>query len=118
MSLGIHGRKQGGIDNTFFRLGRREYNIHVKNKKALEDVKVALERYREMDINFPGSREDSLIENVIKAYEDKDVDEFTDALREYDRIRKFDNWQTTLLLRVKNTMAGPVGEDDENADLR
>jgi len=36
------------------------------------------------------------------------VDAFTEAVKAYDSISRLDNWYTTMLLRVKKSMA----EDD------
>jgi len=39
--------------------------------------------------------------------ENQDVEAFTEAVKQYDSISRLDTWYTTMLLRVKKTMAEP-----------
>ena len=64
-----------------------------------------------MDVSFCDSREAKLLDNLIEAIEEEDVDKFTNFTYEYDSISKLDNWKTTLLLRVKKALQ-QAGEDD------
>jgi len=63
-----------------------------------------LDRYKDMDPKFDGSRELKLIENIVQAYQDGDVNKFTDVVFNYDRIYKLDNWTSSLLLNIKQTI--------------
>ncbi|KAK8803416.1 hypothetical protein WA158_001110 [Blastocystis sp. Blastoise] len=74
-------------------------------------MKQQIERYKEMDYTFGSSRECKLLENLSQDVEDMNVDSYTDHIFEYDNISPLDPWKTSLLLRVKKTIAG-----DENAD--
>lgn len=64
-----------------------------------------------MDVSFCDSREAKLLDSLIEAIEEEDVDKFTNVTYEYDSISKLDNWKTTLLLRVKKALQ-QAGEDD------
>lgn len=67
-----------------------------------------------MDPTFNGTREFNLAKvlwinkALVDAVENSDVEAFSTALKEFDRMTKLDEWKTTLLLRVKNTI-----QDDE-----
>jgi len=63
-----------------------------------------LDRYKDMDPKFDGSRELKLIENMVQSYQDGDVSKFTDVVFNYDRIYKLDNWTSSLLLNIKQTI--------------
>ena len=49
-----------------------------------------------MDVSFCDSREAKLLDSLIEAIEEEDVDKFTNVTYEYDSISKLDNWKTTL----------------------
>jgi len=64
----------------------------------------ALEKYSELDHMFGSQREHKFLDSALKAYEEYDVEEFTNAVVDYDSISKLDNWKTTILLRIKNAI--------------
>jgi len=64
----------------------------------------ALERYVERDPSFSSQREFKFCKDLVKSVQDYDVDAFTKAVEAYDSISKLDQWKTTLLLRIKNTI--------------
>mmetsp|Transcript_13702 Transcript_13702/g.33243 ORF Transcript_13702/g.33243 Transcript_13702/m.33243 type:complete len:290 (+) Transcript_13702:53-922(+) len=64
----------------------------------------AFDRYRDQDVSFSDTRESKLLEDLSTAYDDQDVEKFTDAIYEFDQISKLDKWKTSLLLRVKNAL--------------
>lgn len=67
--------------------------------------RAALDRFKEMDYTFPGTRECKLLEDIIKACTEDNVREFTDAVFNYDQITKLNPWQTSVLLRIKTTLS-------------
>lgn len=75
--------------------------------------KQGVERYIEMDYTFRDSREHKLLAALVDAYEGFDVDAFADELFSYDTVSKLDPWETSILLRVKNSIqeAGDDGPD-------
>jgi len=40
----------------------------------------------------------------VDAYEDMDVEKFTNEVYEFDQVSKLDKWKTTVLLRIKNKL--------------
>lgn len=64
----------------------------------------ALEQYGSMDATFVESREGKLLEAIVTSAEEGNVEAFTDALYNYDSISKLDDWKTSMLLKVKNSI--------------
>jgi len=61
-----------------------------------------IEKYQEMDYSFGSQRECKFLLEIIAAYENYDVEAFTQAVVDYDTVSKLDPWKTTILLRIKN----------------
>uniref|UniRef100_A0A672J050 N-ethylmaleimide-sensitive factor attachment protein, alpha b n=1 Tax=Salarias fasciatus TaxID=181472 RepID=A0A672J050_SALFA len=76
------------------------------------NAKLAVQKYEEMFPAFSDSRECKLVKKLLDAYEEQNVDAYTDAVKEFDTISRLDQWLTTMLLRIKKTI-----QDDES-DLR
>jgi len=66
--------------------------------------KRALEKYQEMDCTFSSQRECKFLQQIVDAAENYDVDAFTQAVVEYDSITKLDQWKTSVLLKIKNSI--------------
>jgi len=73
--------------------------------------KRAIDRYKDLDVSFPSSRECKFLEQILHAVENYDKEAFTQAVVDYDSISKLDQWKTTLLLRIKNAIASAEDED-------
>jgi len=69
-------------------------------------AKRQLDKYQEMDYSFGSQRECKFLQEIIAAYENCDVEAFTQAVVEYDSVSKLDQWKTTILLRVKDAIKG------------
>jgi len=67
----------------------------------------AVTKYEEQYPAFGDSREAKLIKTLITEIENQDVEGYTEAVKQYDSISRLDTWYTTMLLRVKKTMAEP-----------
>ncbi|CAL4138708.1 unnamed protein product, partial [Meganyctiphanes norvegica] len=70
----------------------------------LVDAEIALTKYEEMNPAFQESRERNLIKVLITHLEEQNVEAFTDTVRKYESISPFDQWCTTMLLRIKKTI--------------
>lgn len=80
---------------------------------ALGDAVAAqlqLEKYVSWDASFEQTKEHEYLTSFVNAVRDSDEQTFTDRLYEYDRFAKLDNWKTTIGLKIKQSMDGPVDE--------
>ena len=84
--------------------------------KTVDDVREKRAEYCSLDATFEETREDNLIVGCIDAIEEGDLEAFATACNEFDEITKLDSWQTTLLLRAKNGIDNPLGDDGEQED--
>ncbi|TRY94922.1 hypothetical protein DNTS_023654 [Danionella cerebrum] len=76
------------------------------------NAQLALQKYEEMFPAFSDSRECKLLKKLLDAFEEQNVDAYTDAVKEYDTISRLDQWLTTMLLRIKKNI------QDEEKGLR
>ncbi|XP_076850286.1 N-ethylmaleimide-sensitive factor attachment protein, alpha b isoform X2 [Brachyhypopomus gauderio] len=103
------------MDSTLLKYSAKEYFFKAALCHFCVDMlnaKLALQKYEEMFPAFSDSRECKLVKKLLDAYEEQNVDAYTDSVKEYDTISRLDQWLTTMLLRIKKTMQ----EDD--SDLR
>lgn len=117
---------QGCIENKLLKFNAKNYlfnaglcKLNLNDTVAMHDD---LERFKDMDYTFGNSRECKLldvllifiIQKLLEAVENYDVDAYTDAVYDFDQISTLDPWRTALLLKVKQTIqkAG-----DEAVDL-
>lgn len=88
-----------------------------------DDVASRIERYKDSDLQFAGSREAQLLEGCAAALAGSDDKAFSQAVAEFDAMTRLDGWKTAMLLRVKRRIAarqqgeekgaGGGGDDDE-----
>jgi alpha-soluble NSF attachment protein len=57
-----------------------------------------------MDPTFAGTREYNLVVKLLEALENESAEEFSQALADFDKMTKLDEWKTSLLLRVKKSI--------------
>lgn len=62
------------------------------------------------DANFNDSREAKLLNDLISAYNENDSEKLSATAFEFDKFSKLDKWKTTILLKIKDTIA--EAEDD------
>ncbi|KAK0408831.1 hypothetical protein QR680_004187 [Steinernema hermaphroditum] len=70
----------------------------------LLDTTHALKRYEEISPSFADSREYKLVKKIIESVEEEDTDAFTEAVQNYDRISRLDEWHTNILVKVKRSI--------------
>jgi len=63
-----------------------------------------LDAYVSKDITFGSTREAQFVQKLIEAVENDDVDDFTAAVAEFDKVTRLDNWKTAVLLKIKKEM--------------
>lgn len=102
----------GGValEDKLLRYSAREYFFkaglcqlaRIKNLEGdVELAKESIERYMEQDVQFPGTPECKMLEGIVKALEAKELKQFQLALKEYDNLKKLDNWCTQICLEIK-----------------
>eukprot|EP00959_Pyramimonas_sp_CCMP1952_P367935 7707392-Pyramimonas_sp.AAC.1 len=66
-----------------------------------------------MDPTFNGTRECKFLEDLAMSMEEGDVQQFTNAVAEYDSLSRLDSFKTTVLLAAKKLVASREsgGED-------
>lgn len=105
---------QAALSNNLLKYGAREHLLRAGLcRLCLSDVvgaQRALEKYANMDPTFSTSREGKLLESVVTAVDEGDVEAFTNHVYEYDSLSKLDDWKTSILLKIKNTINAE--EDD------
>jgi alpha-soluble NSF attachment protein len=90
---------------------------HLANNDAIAAAQ-AYSRYNSLDYTFGDSREGKLCQKLIEAVEGFDSEGFATACFEYDRISKLDPWKTSMLVKVKRSIADEAGDgDDDDVDL-
>jgi len=67
-------------------------------------------KYSDWDVGFTTQRENKLLMAILGSFQENDIDQFTQAVAEYDAISKLDNWTTTILLRIKTALKA---QDDD-----
>ncbi|XP_045063872.1 N-ethylmaleimide-sensitive factor attachment protein, alpha a [Coregonus clupeaformis] len=97
--------KYGATDH-FFKAALCHFCVDMLN------ARLSVQRYEDMFPAFSDARECKLVRKLLDAYEEQDVDAFTDAVKDFDSIPRLDQWNTTMLLRIKKEI-----QDDES-DLR
>ncbi|KAJ8438646.1 hypothetical protein Cgig2_016392 [Carnegiea gigantea] len=100
---------RNAIKSNSLRYGVRGYLLnagicHLCINGDLSEVTEALERYQDLDATFSRTREHSLLTDLVAAYEEEDIEKFTEALMDYDSLSPLDSWKTILLLRVKEAL--------------
>jgi len=101
---------KSAINNNLMKWSVKEYFLkagicHLANGDNVATNR-ALESYRDLDPGFTQTREHQLLVDLSEAVEDGDAEKFADKLFQFDQMSKLDKWKTTLLLRVKENIAG------------
>lgn len=77
----------------------------------------SLDRYSSLDYTFGDSREGKFCASLIESVEGYDVEGFSTACFEFDRISKLDPWKTSMLVKVKKTIEEEEEEEEDDVDL-
>lgn len=103
------------LESSLLKYSAREYLFKSSLCQMCVDMATAesaIEKYCHMFPAFEDSREMKLLQKLMEAHKEESADNFTEAVREYDAISRLDQWYTTILLRIKNTLS------DGDMDLR
>jgi len=99
---------KNSLDNNLLKWSCKEYFLKAGLcylcSQDVVSAKRAVERYQEMDVTFSSQRECKFLLDIVAAVENYDVEAFTQTVVDFDAISKLDQWKTTILLRVKNSI--------------
>ncbi|KAG1935890.1 N-ethylmaleimide-sensitive factor attachment protein, beta a [Siphateles boraxobius] len=101
------------MDNPLLKYNAKEYFWKAALCHFIVDelnAKLAIEKYEGMFPAFSDSRECKLLKKLLEAHEEQNSEAFTEAVKEFDSISRLDQWQTTMLLRIKKTIQGDAGD--------
>jgi alpha-soluble NSF attachment protein len=108
------------VDDKMLKFQAKEYIFKAcicRLAAITEDAETKLEEfndkhqeYKDQDVHYPDSFEAKLIDGVVAAWKNGDLKSFQASMREYDRIKKLDNWKTAMFLKIKQNVekAGEV----------
>lgn len=100
------GKEVVDNQNLKYKAGEYFFNciILILAKGDIVCASKSLEEFSNVYYPFTNSREYKLLEDIICAYSDNNVDAFTDSIYNYDQISRLNPWRTTLLLTIKNNI--------------
>jgi len=84
--------------------------LHLANDDTVGATN-ALEKYSDLDPTFGTSRESKFVNALVKAIEEKNVQEFSDQCWEFNNITPLDRWKTTVLNRAKAHLEKSIKDD-------
>lgn len=104
---------QSSLNNPMTKYGVKEHFLKAGlwwlASGDVVSTKRAIENYQAMDNTFTGTREEKFLSAITDAYDAGDPDAFTNEVAEFDRMLKLDNWKTTILLKIKKSIAEEPG---------
>jgi alpha-soluble NSF attachment protein len=96
------------LESALLKFGARKHFLHAGfcflAKGDPVAAQVGLQRYLAADPTLNNSREHKVLAELIEAVENNNVEAFTTALADYDRVMTLDRWETSTLLRVKKSL--------------
>jgi len=102
------------IDNPLLKFSCKGYFLQAGLCHLARDIvkaRSAINRYQELDYSFSSQRECKFLNALLQAFEQNDVEGFTNVVYEYDSVTKFTPWQTKILLKVKAAIKENSGEN-------
>lgn len=109
------------LDSNLLKFNAKGYFLQaILCHLALPDAigaQQAMQRYEGIDYTFSESREGKFCRSLIDCVEGFDVEGFGTACFEYDRISKLDPWKTSMLVKVKRSIADDEGGEGEEDDV-
>lgn len=108
------------VENNLLKFSARGYllqaGICLLCVMSPDDLEIKLDKYRDIDLQFAGSREATLLEQLLEAMQGQDDQKFATALAEYDTVTRLDAWKTKILLeakrRIQDLQLGVGGGED------
>ena len=112
---------KGCLDSNLLKYNAKGYFLqcvfcHLANQDSVA-AEQSLQRFLSLDYTFRDSREGKFVAELVGAVEGHDSEGFATACFEYDRISKLDPWKTSMLLKVRRSIEGGLGEDGDEDDV-
>lgn len=111
-AIGIYEQiGESSLSNNLLKYGAKDHFFRAALCRLIQDrgdAEIALDKYQRINPSFADSREYKLLKKLIDAMEEGNVDNFTEAVKEYDSISRLDQWYTAILLKIKKSMEGEV----------
>jgi len=99
---------RSSLENNLLKWSVKDYFVRaaicILCNEDFVDAQRAVDRYKEWDPSFASQKEFKFLEDLIKAVEEKNIEEFTAVVVEFDSLIKLDQWKTSMLLKIKNTL--------------
>uniref|UniRef100_A0A7S0WRH7 Alpha-soluble NSF attachment protein n=1 Tax=Chlamydomonas leiostraca TaxID=1034604 RepID=A0A7S0WRH7_9CHLO len=113
------------VENNLLKFSARGYllnaGICVMCYASLDTIEQKIEKYRDIDLQFSGSREDTLLSGLLEAFQKVDDAMFSTHLAEFDSVIRLDAWKTKILLQAKRRLQdmeiGVGGDDDDDEEV-
>lgn len=111
---------RAAAENNLLRFGAKGHllcaGICVMCHGSDDDVRSRIERYKDIDLQFAGSREAVLLEACADALSRADEKAFATAVAEFDSLTRLDAWKTNMLLRVKRRLQARAAGEEQGAE--
>lgn len=95
-----------GLKDYFLKIGLLQ--LVLTDTVAAE---ITLREAREKLSDDKDCKEFQLLEKLIECYKEQDIDLMSQTLMQFDKFQKLDNWKTTILLKIKESL---MGNDDDD----
>ncbi|KAJ9516737.1 hypothetical protein QJQ45_027142 [Haematococcus lacustris] len=115
------------VENNLLKFSARGYLLNAGIcglcYLRVDDIEAKLDKYRDIDLQFGGSREDMLMQlllidaqGLLEAFRKGDDSMFATHLSEFDSVIKLDAWKTRILLAAKRRLQDMAGAAEESED--
>ena len=109
---------RAAADNNLLRFSAKSHFLHALLCSLVwagpEPTRTRMERYKDIDVNFDGSRECGLVGGLCAATEEADPEAFTEAVAEFDALTRLDAFKTAILLRAKRKVTEAPADEEED----
>jgi len=79
----------------------------------LVDCRKSLGRYLDLKNDFIKTREYTMLEGTLTAFENFDADQYSAAVTEFDSVQPLQRWQTTVLLAIKDRIEKEANQEED-----
>jgi alpha-soluble NSF attachment protein len=111
------------VENNLLKFSARGYLLNAgicyMCYASADDLEIKIAKYKDIDLQFDGSREAMLLDQCCEAFQmldSKSVERFATALGEFDRMIRLDAWKTKILLAAKRRLESMIEGDEDSED--